>query len=271
VAHVLSFCHELDPPNQPADAESELKIEQLKNHVLLWPKALIRLITASRLAASQERVTPPIASVALSQGKVALPSVLEAREERPDTPPANDPPKHDGAMDIDKAPIDTFIADLEADNAPRHVPDQGHGPLAKKLMFSSQEMPEEQAAAFTALPQSMISPKTLFVLTKEEMQQKGTPLYNKKKERKRKKKGDAASTSMHPADRVIDRLTTPWRKMYYLGDPMLPSEILKYMGGSIKDVRDNIMYLENQLLKERNTGYPVHVVKVPTKVGFVDG
>jgi hypothetical protein len=41
VAHVLSFCHELDPPNQPADAESELKIRQLKNHILLWPKALI--------------------------------------------------------------------------------------------------------------------------------------------------------------------------------------------------------------------------------------
>jgi hypothetical protein len=47
-------------------------------------------------------------------------------------------------MDIDQAPIDTFIADLEADNAPRHVSDQGRGPLAKKLMFSSQETPEEQ-------------------------------------------------------------------------------------------------------------------------------
>jgi hypothetical protein len=31
------------------------------------------------------------------------------------------------------------------------------------------------------------------------------------------------------------------------------------------------MYLENQLLKERNPGYLVHVVKVPTNVGFVDG
>jgi hypothetical protein len=101
VAHVLSFCHELDPPNQPADAESELEIGQLKNHILLWPKALIRLNTASRLAASQERVTPPVASVAPSQDKVAPPSVPKAREERPDTPPANDPPEHDGTMDID--------------------------------------------------------------------------------------------------------------------------------------------------------------------------
>jgi hypothetical protein len=128
----------LDTPNQPADAESELKIGQLKNHILLWPKALIRLNTASRSEASQERVTPPVASVALSQGKVAPPFVPEAREERPDTPPTNDPPEHDGAMDIDQTPIDTFIADLEANDAPRHVPDQGRGPLAK-LMFSSQK------------------------------------------------------------------------------------------------------------------------------------
>jgi hypothetical protein len=40
-------------------------------------------------------------------------------------------------MDIDQAPIDTFIANLEANDAPRYVPDQGYGPLAKKMMFSS--------------------------------------------------------------------------------------------------------------------------------------
>jgi hypothetical protein len=80
VAHVLPFYHELDPPNQLADAESEQKIGQLKNHILLWPKTLIRLNTALRSEASQERVTPPVASAAPSQGKVALPSVSEARE-----------------------------------------------------------------------------------------------------------------------------------------------------------------------------------------------
>jgi hypothetical protein len=229
---MLPFCHELDPPNQPADAKSELKIRQLKNRILLWLKALIWLNTALRSEASQERVTPLVASAAPSQGKVAPPSVPEAREERPDTPPANDPLEHDGTMDIDQAPIDTFITDLEADDAPRHVPDQGRGPLAKKLMFSSQETPEEQAAAFTAPPQSMISPKTLFVLTKEEMQQKVTSLYNKKKERKWKKKGEAASTSLRPTARVLDRLSTPWRKMHFLGEPMLPSEILKDMGAA---------------------------------------
>jgi hypothetical protein len=135
-------------------------------------------------------------------------------------------------MDTDQAPIDTFIADLEADDAPRHVPNQSRGPLAKKLMFSSQEMLEEQAAVFTVPLQSMISLKTLFVLTKEEMQQKGTPICNKKKERKRNKKGEAASTSVRPAARVLDRLSTPWRKMQYLGKPMQPSDILKDMGAA---------------------------------------
>jgi hypothetical protein len=75
---------------------------------------------------------------------------------------------------------------------------------------------------------------------------------------------------MHLAARVLDRLSTPWRKMHFLGEPMLPREILKDMGGSIKDMHDSIMYLEDQLLREKNPGYPVHVVNVPTNVGFVD-
>jgi hypothetical protein len=59
--------------------------------------------------------------------------------------------------------------------------------------------------------------------------------------------------------------------MHYLGEPILPSEILKDMGGSIKDIHDNIMYLEDQLLRKKNPRYLVYVVKVPTNVGFVDG
>jgi hypothetical protein len=59
--------------------------------------------------------------------------------------------------------------------------------------------------------------------------------------------------------------------MHYLDEPMLPTDILKDMGGSIKDVHDNIMYLEDQLLREKNPRFPVHVVKVPTNVGFVNG
>jgi hypothetical protein len=47
---------------------------------------------------------------------------------------------------LTRLPSILFIADLEADDAPRHVFDQGRGPLAKKLMFSSQEMPDEHSS-----------------------------------------------------------------------------------------------------------------------------
>jgi hypothetical protein len=56
-----------------------------------------------------------------------------------------------------------------------------------KLIFSSQETPEEQAAAFTAPPQSMMSPKTLFVLTKDEMQKKHSPLQQEGEEAEEKR------------------------------------------------------------------------------------
>ena len=59
-------CTHLVPPHQPPGAEDEPKVGQLKNHVLLWLKALLRLKTAEEMvtptsvpmAASQERVTP---------------------------------------------------------------------------------------------------------------------------------------------------------------------------------------------------------------------
>jgi hypothetical protein len=78
----------------------------------------------------------------------------------------------------------------------------------------------------------MITRRTLLGVTKEELEKSHSP-YSKKKERKQKKKGDAASTSVRPADRVLDRLSTLWRKMHYLGEPMLPNEIVKDMGACI--------------------------------------
>ena len=56
----LPGCRGLYPPNQPAEAEGELKVAELKNHILLWPKSLIRLNAALGLAPSQGKVTPPI-------------------------------------------------------------------------------------------------------------------------------------------------------------------------------------------------------------------
>ena len=62
VSHSLPGCGDLYPPNQPADEDHELKVAELRNHVLLWPKALIRLRNATvGSATSQGKVTPPVA------------------------------------------------------------------------------------------------------------------------------------------------------------------------------------------------------------------
>jgi hypothetical protein len=62
VDRVLQGCGDLYPPNQPPEVDSELKVGGLRNHLLLWPKTLIQLNAPSGSAASQGKVTPPVAS-----------------------------------------------------------------------------------------------------------------------------------------------------------------------------------------------------------------
>ena len=61
VTRPLPGCGDLYPPTQPADEDKELKISKLSNHVLLWPKALIRLDTAGSGSSQAKDVTPPVA------------------------------------------------------------------------------------------------------------------------------------------------------------------------------------------------------------------
>jgi hypothetical protein len=42
------------------------------------------------------------------------------------------------------------------------------------------------------------------------------------------------------------------------------------MMGDMKDMHVTILYPEDELLKPRYPGYPVHVVKVPIDMGFMD-
>ena len=62
----LPGCEDLDPPTQPPDASSVLKVGQLKNHILLWLKALIRLNTIPGSEARHGRVTAEAATGAPS-------------------------------------------------------------------------------------------------------------------------------------------------------------------------------------------------------------
>jgi hypothetical protein len=42
------------------------------------------------------------------------------------------------------------------------------------------------------------------------------------------------------------------------------------MTGDMKDMHVTVLYLEDELLKPIYPGYPVHVVKVPIDMGFMD-
>ena len=55
LTRVFSGCGALDPPSQPAQADSELNLEQCVVWPLTWPKALIRLDTAT-LEATPDQV-----------------------------------------------------------------------------------------------------------------------------------------------------------------------------------------------------------------------
>jgi hypothetical protein len=58
--------------------------------------------------------------------------------------------------------------------------------------------------------------------------------------------------------------------MHIAGQPMLTKEMLANAGGAIMNLHDNIQYLEEHLLQEKNPGYPVYTIKVLEGHGFVD-
>ncbi|KAK1613543.1 hypothetical protein QYE76_019060 [Lolium multiflorum] len=274
----LPGCQDLHPPYQPPETETPLTLGDLKNHILLWPKALIRLNTASGSEASYGMVTPQDATDAPSQAKVPAPTTaLTAGKGRASPPPADDhfepdsqpdsqhESQHDKALDIDQAPIDTFIAEMEADAVSPYKPPAGH--ILKKKLFLSQETPEqEDTTAFTAPPRVGLTPRTLLGATTEGMKQNATPSCSKKKGRKRKKSGDVAASKIV----VNDKLPTPWRKLHHIGQPMLPAHVVDKLTPDMRNVHETILMKEKLLLKERNPSYPILIAKVPTGFGFVN-
>ena len=59
LARVLPGCEYMDPPHQPAEADSELKLGECLAWPLLWPKTLIRLDPAF---ITPQTTTPPVGS-----------------------------------------------------------------------------------------------------------------------------------------------------------------------------------------------------------------
>jgi hypothetical protein len=258
VTRPLPGCGDLYPPTQPADEDKELKISELSNHVLLWPKALIRVDTAGS-GSSQPKSTPPVAG-------------------------ADNPPKPMTQQGSKAAIIDDFIACLDRgqeefnaalgmDEAPsqesdqRDLPSEKYPSLKKKL-FDSQETPEE-AAAFAPLGSSLLSPATLLKATMSELQKNGTPAYLKKKGKGRKRyKGASASQPVIHADKLP--IVEDWRAYHVLGQPMMPPSVVRKLTGDLRSVHDTVLMKEEELLRMKNPGYPLHVGKVPKGMGFVD-
>ena len=247
----LPGCEDLYPPTQPPKNVGLLKVGQLKNKMLLWPKALIRLNTVSGSEASHGRVNPEAAPGPSSQARVTPVIEPVATNDRVSPPPADDPLEperqhYQKALDIDRAPIDTFIDELAGDFGPSTAPARD---TLKKKLFPSQETPEqEDTTAFTAPPQVGLTPRTLLGATMEQMKQGSTPPCLKKKSRKRKKRpgNDAANKKV-----VLDTVPTPWRNLHHLGQPMLPANIVKQLRPEMKSLHDMVLTQEKKIPRTR--------------------
>ncbi|KAK1696501.1 hypothetical protein QYE76_013198 [Lolium multiflorum] len=199
------------------------------------------------------------------KGRASPPPAYDHFEPDHSQPDSQHESQHDKALDIDQAPIDTFITELDADAVSPYKPPVGH--ILKKKLFLSQETPEqEDTTAFTAPPRVGLTPRTLLGATTEGMKQNATPSCSKKKGRKRKKSGDVAKSKIV----VNDKLPTPWRKLHHIGQPMLPAHVVDKLTPEMRNVHDTILMKEKLLLQERNPSYPIVIAKVPTGFGFVN-
>jgi hypothetical protein len=145
----------------------------------------------------------------------------------------------------------------------------------------SQETPPK-AAATQPNPANVFSPTTLHKAVDEQLKS-AAPVEEKLKSTApidEKKKGQKHSQSKkalsQPSLRKILRAEDDVREephdfpMHIAGQPMLTKEMLASAGGAIMNLHDNIQYLVERLLKEKNPGYPVYTIKVPEGHGFID-
>jgi hypothetical protein len=153
----------------------------------------------------------------------------------------------------------------------------------QRLQFgdSSQETPLE-AAATQPNPANVISPTTLHKAVDEQLKsaapvpdklQSTAHVEEKKKGRKHSRSKKASSQlSLRKILQAEDGVREEPHDfpMHIAGQPMLTKKMLANAGEAIVNLHDNIQYLEDHLLQEKNPGYPVYTIKVPEGHGFVD-
>ncbi|KAK1678840.1 hypothetical protein QYE76_039688 [Lolium multiflorum] len=247
----------------PASTKESRQAQKDREHEALLKKvADLETTMEQRVSAEVQQGSEASYGMVTPQDATAAPSPPPAGGPfEPDSQPDS---QQGNALDIDQAPIDTFIAEMEGDGVSPYKPPADR--TLKKKLFLSQETPEqEDPTAFTAPPRVGLTPRTLLGATTEGMKQNATPSCSKKKARKRKKSGDVAASKKV----VNDKLPTPWRKMHHLGQPMLPAHIVQQVTPDMRSLHDAVLMKEDLLLRDRNPSYPVLTAKVPSGFGFV--
>jgi hypothetical protein len=271
---------------QPHGAEEQYSLEGCVGWPLLWPKSQICLAKEEqRTAALAKKTWPPVFVAATKRHQ-------QLAMHMPSPPPEYvEATPNCGDDQVDE--IDGFLA-IGANEGiympplgdPASRSQQAGRPMSctQRLRFGggSQETPPGEAAATQPNPANVFSPTTLHKAVDEQLKSAApveeklkctAPVDEKKKGRKHSQRKKALS---QPTPRKIlwaeDGVREEPRDfpMHIAGQPMLTKEMLANAGRAIVKLHDNIQYLEERLLKEKNPGYPVYTNKVPEGHGFVD-
>ena len=272
VDRVLPSCSLVDPPFQPHQATTYKHLGDCHNWPLLWPKSQIRVRPQGTTTPSPTLPTAPTAP----HGKAvaAAPDYERIDMAMGQTMDDDDEADYmDTAVDVD-AYINTGADGLFMPSYGKSYARQSRDPAApstctQRLNFSSQETPPPVEVPQTqpAKARVGISPGTLHKVANETI---AIPLVDNTKKGRKRNKGPTKKAQARPPLR--DEPPPPKGFQYGFhraGVPMLDEEMLKAASGTMRSLHDSVLYIEQDLLKEKKPRHPVFVVKVPADLDFV--
>jgi hypothetical protein len=253
--NVVTGCEDLYPPEQPPEADSELKLGECLSWPLKWPKALIRL--------DPETVTP---AGPTAPPQAAAPTPAVAADDHADPSHVN-PGSSSAFIEDDNMEDDLdFLANDGGFDKLSGEKSVEVAKRAKKRLFGSQETPEDAGLPEEPTTRAdILTPGTLKAVASQAAK---TVIVPEKKPRKRYKKKKPDSSSQIPVPDVVPRIK--WHASHWLGRPMLPPDLVEKLKGDLRSLHADVLYREECLLKDPSPGYPLFHAKVPKGFGFVD-
>jgi hypothetical protein len=305
LARVEPGYEDLAPPlgTGGEDDKSPALLGNCKNWSMLWPKNLLRVEAVGSTPTAtpmQGMTTPPTSllpsSVLLGEGgrsEEGGPTVPVADHVTPmdedidDDMEGDDPLRYintaydDGAMMSQPYDSGYDLGEHEDQDAEMHdaVPGKKCPWVeCKKSLFMQSSQDTSPDATSTqgqqAERRAVLSLTTLGAVVKEGLI--GSLPEPRKKHRKREtKKGSAtakaSSSQPPPAFRVQDSVPIVNAPLLHVaGTPMLPKDALEAITGDLRRLHDRVLSSELDLLRSEEPGYPLYMVDVPTRRGFVD-